>query len=253
MRVSGLSAACYRVGMENRADRVEAITSHLLDNPQSQITGAEVADYYKREGIAVSTRQARRDLEEARRRVTIQSHQGPALPDWCEPPALDGGLIRSTIHQALTNDRHATLPQIASAVAAAHGRSISDAHLLPMARTIWQRIYIDPQVAKARTELAAPTSTGQDLDMLSRADPINWINPFGTDTKLIRLRALTWYTRAANSLGSKKTILRADVNLLLRTAKAMAELADAIDASQGDNQPAVTVKRTQTESLQYRD
>lgn len=240
--------------METRQDRVNALASNLLDSGKAPVTGGDVVDFYQRQGIQVSERQARRDLEEARRRVSLQPLK-PGLPDWREAPAVPERDIRTVISDELEDDPYVGVAALVGAVARKHGRSIRERDIVPIARKVYRQLFIMPKVNKARerAETMDPHAFLKS-DILHAVDPLVYPNPFGLDANEIRLKGYRNLARVSARLhSSRATLNRADLKVFLAANKQMLQLADTIDAQAGDDLPAVTVERTQTERLQYRD
>ena len=144
---------CYGLpDVDTRTQRVEAIATYMATKPEEaeKLTGPTVEQLYKKYGIEVSGRQARRDIEDARR-IAADRLRSPTLPHWSED--VTGAAIRATIETVLRSDRRPTIPQLRQAVTAAHGRAIGDGELRQIARRAYRRIYIDPAVAGAHNTL----------------------------------------------------------------------------------------------------
>ncbi|MCY4621330.1 MAG: hypothetical protein OXD34_05780 [bacterium] len=141
-----------------------------VDSPdRTALTGTLVEKIYKSRGIEVSTRQARRDLEDARRDAAERLHT-PDLPHWSED--VTGSALRATIEKVLRTDPQPTIPQLRRAVAAQHGRAIGDDELRQIARTVYTQLYIDPMIAKAKETLRdQPGSSSAAHQARRAADP----------------------------------------------------------------------------------
>ena len=72
-------------GVDNRAQRVESIVTYLVNRPgeAEKLTGATVEKMYAEHGVEVSSRQIRRDIEDARG-IAADRLRSPALPHWSE-------------------------------------------------------------------------------------------------------------------------------------------------------------------------
>ncbi len=231
--------------MDNRAQRIKSIVTHLVNRPgeADQLTRATVETMYAEHGVEVSSRQIRRDIEEARS-LAADRLQSPALPHWSEDIA--GFDLRSTIAEVLRSDKYATISQLRQAVAVAHGRAIGDGELKMIAREVYRRMYIDPRVAKAKKTLREEEGTSWMAHRARmNADPLNYANPFGADPEAIRLRTLAWCNQLLAQLtghGANR-IVPSNANAVLRTLRIMLDLADGPDDAEASDAGGVTVSR----------
>ena len=240
--MTGLPLTGIFPNVESRTQRVKALADYISNNPdRTDLTGTLVEKIYESRGIEVSTRQARRDLEDARRDATERLH-APDLPHWSED--VTGSALRTTIEKVLRTDPQPTIPQLRRAVAAQHGRAIGDDELQQIARTVYTQLYIDPMIAKAEETLRdQPGSSWATHQARRDADPLNYPTPFGPDPNMIRHTALTWCNALLRQLSTPK-VNRADLNTVIRTLRLMRDLADDLDHPTDQNTAdSVTVSR----------
>ena len=174
--------------MSNRAQRVESMATYLVNRPgeADKLTSAKVGKVYAENGVEVSSRQIRRDIEDARR-IAAARLRSPDVPHWSED--VSGAAIRATIETVLRSDSRPTIPQLRQAVTAEHGRAIGDGELRQLARAAYRHLFIDPAVTEARNTLREqPGYSWTTHQARSGADPLNYPNPFGPDPDAIRLR-----------------------------------------------------------------
>ena len=229
--------------MDTRAQRVESIVTYLVNRPgeAEKLTGATVEKIYAKHGVEVSSRQIRRDIEDARG-IAADRLRSPALPHWSED--VTGTAIRATIETVLRSDHHPTIPQLRQAVAGAHGRAIGDGELNKIARRIYRRMYIDPRAAKAQQTLRErPNHQWEYHQARSEADPFNYFNPFGVDSDEIRLRALIWTNQLLDELRSRGKLKPSDHNTAIRALRLLRDLAEDLDHDEPDGSGGVTVSR----------
>ena len=211
--------------MDTRAERIEGIARWLTDHPGETLTGPEVEEMYAGLGVEVSGRQARRDVEDARR-LAAEQLRSPALPHWSED--VTGVQIRVTIARVLQTDPEPTIPQLRRAVTAAHGRAIEDGELKQLARSVYHKLFILPAVAEARKVMKEqPGSSWTNHRARFKADPLAHWNPFGVDPEMLRIRAVRGCLEMFWAMeGLDRRMSRQDAAVLLRASRLMMELAD---------------------------
>ena len=229
--------------MDTRAQRVESIVTYLVNRPgeAEKLTGATVEKIYAKHGVEVSSRQIRRDIEDARR-IAADRLRSPDVPHWSED--VTGAAIRITIGRVLLADREPTIPQLRQAVAAEHGRAIGDGELRQIARRVYRRMYIDPRVDEAQQTLRErPNHQWEYHQARSEADPLNYYNPFGVDSDEMRLRALVLTNQLLGGLRRRGILKPSDHNTALRALRLWLDLANDMGGDEPDGSGGVTVSR----------
>ena len=219
------------------------MATYLVNRPgeADTLTSAKVREVYAENGVEVSSRQIRRDIEDARR-IAADRLRSPDVPHWSED--VTGAAIRATIETVLRSDRRPTIPQLRQAVTAEHGRAIGDGELRQLAREAYRRLFIDPAVTEAKQTLReAPGTSWASHEARRGTEPLNYANPFGVDPDEIRLRALMWTNQLLDSLSSGGKVFHRDQNASLRALRLLRDLAADMDGDEPDGGGGVTVSR----------
>ena len=236
-----------------RKSRIGPIAAFLQDNPGA--SAAAVQSWLQSHGISLSARTVRRDVSTARATLLIGGNPEDERTHQHWTADFSRQVVMDVISERLTIDKGATTEEVRAHVTKSLHREIPLAEVAPLAREVWQQIYVTPAIAAAQEQAAAiagrqphqPRDAHNRPAAFSALQTEQWRglhNPHGIDARGLRIELLLKVMAGldAMGLGPWQPLDLRQAPHALRFLKTAIELIESLENEVTD-ETALTLRR----------
>ena len=237
-----------------RKHRIGPIAAFLRDNPGA--SAAAVQSWLQSHGISLSARTVRRDVSTARATLLIGGDPEDERTHQHWTADFTRQVVMDVIEERLTLDKRAATEEVRAYVAKSLRREIPLAEVAPLAREVWQTLYVTPHIAAAQEQAAViaghrrhqPRDTSNQPKAFSALQTEQWRglhNPHGIDARGLRIELLLKVMAGLDALGLgpwQPLDLRQAPHAL-RYIRTAIELIESLEDEVTDETPALTLRR----------